>query len=108
MGFDSIGYFLEEDSAVAFAYTNWENVYEEEVEDGDESMAENEDASCPFCQATENCDHLLLVVDITFRTAGGGLLFEAFDSKWSDLSTDQSDNEDFDESGVFEELLEEV
>ena len=71
-------------------------------------MAENEDASCPFCQATENCDHRLLVVDITFRTANGGLLFEAFDNKWSDLSEAHSEDENFDESGTFEELLKEV
>lgn len=108
--FDPIGYFLDRDSAVAFACSNWENVYEdgEELEDEDESIDEDEDASCPFCQATENCDHLLLVVDLTFRNAGGGLLFEAFDTKWSNLSDAQSEDEDFDESGLFEELLEEV
>ena len=110
MEFDPIGYFLDKDSAVAFAYSNWENVYEdgEEQEDENESMDEVEDASCPFCQATENCDHLLLVVDLTFRTAGGGLLLEAFETKWSDLSDAQSEDEDFDESGLFEEMLEEV
>jgi hypothetical protein len=107
MEFDPVGYFLDEDSAVAFARSNWENVYEV-GEDPNEDEDEDEDASCPFCQATDTCDHLLLVVDLTFRTAGGGALFEAFDSKWSDLSADQSDDEDFDERGVFEELLEEV
>ena len=110
MEFDPIGYFLNRDSAIAFARSNWENVYEdgEELEDEDESMDEDEDASCPFCQATENCDHLLLVVDLTFRTAVGGLLFEAFDTKWSELSDAQSEDEDFDESSSFEELLQEI
>ena len=58
--YDPVGYFLDLDSAVAFARSNWENVYEdgEEPDDGDS------DVRCPFCQTTENCDHSKMIVDM--------------------------------------------
>ena len=108
--FDPVGYFLDEDSAVSFARSNWENVYEdgEEPDDDDESTDDDGEARCPFCQATENCDHFLLIVDLTFRTAEGGPIYDTFNSKWSDRSADQSEDEEFNERDAFEELLEEV
>ena len=39
MEFDPVGYFVEEFAAVSFAYSNWENVYQdgEKPDDDDES-----------------------------------------------------------------------
>lgn len=101
---DPIGYFLDRDQAITFARTNWDDVYE----DGeDPESEENGEAHCPYCDATEDCDHLLLVVDRTFREAQGGLFMEAFNSRWSEL-VNEADDPDFDESECFDELLEEV
>lgn len=110
MEFDPVGYFLDEDSAVAFARSNWENVYEdgEEPDDDDESTDEDGELRCPFCQTTDNCDHFLLAVDRTFRAAEGGPIYRTFNSKWSDRSANQAEDEEFDEHDAFEELLEEV
>lgn len=108
--YEPVGYFLDEDSAVAFARSNWENVYEdgEEPDDEDESVDDDGVVPCPFCQKTENCDHFLLTVDRTFRTAEGGPIYDTFNSKWSDRFADQSEDEELDEREAFEELLEEV
>ena len=59
---------------------------------------------CPYCQK-ENCEHLLLVVDETFRTAEGGLLMDSFNSRWIALF---EDDEDIDEQNSFDQLIEEV
>lgn len=110
MEYDPIGYFLDQDSSVAFARSNWENVYEdgEGPEADDESTDDDGAIRCPFCQKMQGCDHFLLIVDLTFRTAEGGPIYDAFNSKWSDRSADQSENEEFNERDAFEELLEEV
>jgi hypothetical protein len=110
MEFAPVGYFLDEDSAVAFARSNWENVYEDgdEPVDDDESTDDDGELRCPFCQTTDNCDHFLITVDRTFRIAEGGPIYETFNSKWSDRSANQSEDEEFDEHDAFEELLEEV
>lgn len=108
--FDPIGYFLDKRCAVDFARSNWENVYEDGEEPDDDEPEDDDDGElrCPFCQSTENCDHFLLMVDRTFRTAEGGPIYDAFKSKWSDRTADQSENEEFDEGAAFQELLEEV
>jgi hypothetical protein len=67
---------------------------------------------CPFCH-TNDCPHLLLLVDKTFRTADGGPLMKAFNDRWYDICEENSNeegdaNEDFDEREYFEELVEEV
>lgn len=100
---DPVGYFLDKSSAISFARTNWDNVYE----DGEEPDEEGGEVHCPYCDTTDNCDHLLLVVDKTFRDAEGGLLYEAFNTSWSEILTD-ADDPDFDESDPFYELLQRV
>ena len=65
-----------------------------------------EQAACPFCSSTRGCEHLLLLLDLTFRTAEGGDLLDAFRDRWSRIS-DRAEG-DFDELGVFEGQLREV
>lgn len=59
---------------------------------------------CPFCGSDDECAHLLLVVDRTFRTAEGGILMDAFNARWSACF----EVEDLNEREAFDELLEEV
>lgn len=59
---------------------------------------------CPYCQK-DSCEHLLLVVDETFRTAEGGLLMDSFNSRWKALF---DDDEAIDEKNIFDQLIEEV
>ncbi len=73
-----------------------------------ESSHENSSARCPYCGSENDCEHLLLVVDTTFRIAVGGRLFEAFDDKWHSTFGAHEDDPDFDESAEFEALLEVV
>lgn len=61
---------------------------------------------CPYCSSSNDCEHLLLHVDRTFRTAEGGALMRVFDERWSDLC--EKGGDDFDEREAFEDLLEEV
>ena len=62
--------------------------------------------ACPYCSSVNDCVHLLLLVDTTFRTAEDGALMDAFNDRWSKLCEDGGD--DFDEREPFESLLEEV
>jgi hypothetical protein len=64
-----------------------------------------EDPKCPFCSSSDECEHLLLVVDKTFRCADGGLLMAAFNRRWRSLF---DEDEDLDEREEFDLLLEEV
>ena len=67
----------------------------------------NEDPStCPFCGKINNCEHLLLLVDKTFRNADGGILRKSFNNRWSEICDENG--EDFDEREFFDVLLEEV
>src|ERR1022692_4531296 len=61
---------------------------------------------CPFCGAAYGCEHELLVVDATFRTAERGVLMDAFNDRWSAIC--EAGGDDFDESEPFGNLLEEV
>ena len=71
--------------------------------------SEKDQNECPFCHTTNDCLHLLLIVDKTFRTADGGQLRKAFNSRWYAICVEQTkDDEDFDESALFEKLIEEV
>lgn len=60
---------------------------------------------CPYCQSKDNCEHLLLVVDATFRTAEGGLLMDSFKKRWHAFF---DGDEDIDERIVFDQLIDEV
>ena len=62
--------------------------------------------SCPYCASTDDCTHLLLLVDKTFRTAVGGLLFDAFNARWSEIC--EAGGDDFDEREPFDDLLDQV
>lgn len=73
-------------------------------DEGDETTAAEH--VCPFCASPDRCEHLLLLVDFTFGTSEGGPLFEAFGDRWRTIS--DQENDDFDESATFNELLEEV
>jgi hypothetical protein len=63
---------------------------------------------CPYCSSADDCAHLLLFVDMTFRVAEGGALFKAFNDRWSLLCEQREDDNDFDERESFEDLLSEV
>jgi hypothetical protein len=102
---DPIGYFLDQASAEAFVRSNWDDVYEEGEEPEDEEDAG--EVLCPYCHTSENCGHLLLVVDRTFRHAEGGLLYEAFNSRWADIM-EKAGDPDFEEREPFDALLKEV
>jgi len=71
-------------------------------EEGEENV---EEAACPYCRSMDACAHLLLVVDITFRSAGGGVLYEAFEKRLVDsFENGPDDGGDI----AFDELIEEV
>ncbi len=61
---------------------------------------------CPFCGTINNCLHLLLLVDKTFRKADGGILRKSFNNRWSGICDENG--EDFDEREFFDVLLEKV
>jgi hypothetical protein len=71
-----------------------------------ENADEDSAARCSYCGSENDCEHLLLVVDTTFRTAVGGRLFEAFGDKWDSTFRAHEDDPDFDESAEFASLLE--
>lgn len=62
---------------------------------------------CPYCLSGNECVHLLLCVDKTFRTAEGGLLMSAFNERWSQIE-EASEDPNFDERASFQTLLEKV
>lgn len=74
------------------------------TEDPDEDSA----ARCPDCGADNACEHTLLVVNTTFRTAIGGRLYEAFNDKWDSTFRAHEDDPGFHESAEFASLLEVV
>ena len=135
--YNPVGYFLDEESAVSFAQANWGDVHEKSEgpkkdadsddtdNDADDDADDDEDSDdtgddgeihCPYCDTTDDCDHLLLLVDITFRHGEGGLLYDAFNSRWADIlneasneDEDRDSDEDADfEGDSFDELLDEV
>lgn len=70
-------------------------------------MSKSERA-CPYCRSTDECRHLLLLVDTTFRVAEGGLLREAWNDQWAKVCDANADDADFDEREAFAELLSDV
>lgn len=105
--YDSVGYFLDAKSAISYVHTNWDNVYEEGDEPDDDDADDSGDIRCPFCDTTDNCDHLLLMVDLTFRHAEGGVLYDSFNKRWSSI-LEEADDPDFEEHEPFNDLLESV
>lgn len=71
-----------------------------------EDICTEDSTLCPYCAKSSGCEHVLLVVDRTFRTAEGGTCMDGFNQRWSMLFDDADD--DFDEREAFETLLEEV
>jgi len=61
---------------------------------------------CPFCASTDDCPHLLLLVDKTFRVAVGGVMMDAFNVHWFEICEAAGDN--FDEREPFDDLLDQV
>lgn len=68
----------------------------------------NDDAACPFCNSEDDCDHLLLRVDLTFRYAVSGALYSDFRAKWGDILDENTESDDFDEGEAFSSLLDHV
>lgn len=67
----------------------------------------DDDASaCPYCQGDDQCTHLLVSVNTTFRSADAGVLSRSFNKRWSEICEEGGD--DFDEREPFEDLLSEV
>jgi hypothetical protein len=75
------------------------------MSDEDEQTKADEN-SCPFCASTDGCEHLLLVVDLTFQTCDGGALFEAFVDRCSRIFDREDDN--LNKIFIFTDLLKEV
>jgi hypothetical protein len=61
---------------------------------------------CPYCASTDDCPHLLLLVDKAFRASVGGSLMDAFNVHWFEISAAFGD--DFDERALFDRLLDQV
>ena len=76
--------------------------------DGPDDPDRQESALCPFCGSTEDCPHLLLLVDATFREVEGGVLYEAFQLRYDRLVEESEDDPDFDPYVAFDELVDEV
>ena len=51
----------------------------------DDDDEEPTESVCPYCAETDPCEHLLLVLDVTFRCAEGGELYDSFSSAWTSI-----------------------
>ena len=71
-----------------------------------ENAKSTEEKKCPFCSSSNYCEHLLLMVDTTFRVAEGGILMELFNKRWHSILENYDD--DFDEYEPFNNLIDEV
>lgn len=63
---------------------------------------------CPYCAAEDDCEHLLVVVDTTFREATNGPLYSWFNAAWSDILEEHDEDDDFREAEPFDELVDTV
>ena len=77
-------------------------------DDDDYDEPEDQDQTCPFCESLDSCPHLLLRVDMTFRSSEYGLLDDAFSARWSRIFESQGDDPNFDKDVAFMELVDEV
>ena len=74
-------------------------------------MTEEEDEGqvlCPYCGIPDGCQHLLLVVDLTFHEAMGGELNDAFCERLAPSSEDEDDDSGDEYQERFAALMEEV
>ena len=97
--------------AIVFPQTDSPN--DLEFEPDDESDDDSSSAhKCPYCQKEDSCEHLLLLVALTFRNAGNGALFDKFEARWREIRDEFRDEfgecYDFDEGKFFDELLDDV
>jgi hypothetical protein len=100
LGEDPAGYFLTEDSAILFVERIWDARKSKPiVEDGDE-------VHCPYCHSVGSCGHHLLTVDITFREAHGGKLYDEFNGRLGAMHFHFG--KQMSEAEIFEEVLGEV
>lgn len=68
----------------------------------------NNITACPYCDSEDLCDHLLLLVDLTFKDVIGGALNDAFRAKWHAILDENSERDDFNENEAFLVLLDDV
>lgn len=64
-----------------------------------------DESLCPLCGLSE-CKHLLLTLDVTFREAVNGSLFEKFCEQWGELTSSDAPLED--EGEAFDDLAGQV
>ena len=72
------------------------------------SESETDSKLCPFCKSADACEHLLLVADKTYRELEGGILSDAFASRWEDIASAHIDDPSFNLGDAFGKLLAEV
>lgn len=70
---------------------------------GDDEEDDQSPSGCPFC-GEFGCEHLLISIDESFRSADGGPLADAFNNYWGNLTEAGGDN--FDEYEPWLELIE--
>ncbi|QCP47918.1 hypothetical protein FAZ95_01210 [Trinickia violacea] len=63
---------------------------------------------CPYCDELGSCPHLLLNVEVTFRTVESGVLFDAFNARLLSAAEQNGGNPSCDGSDRFDQLLSEV
>lgn len=67
-----------------------------------------DETACPYCGSENECEHVLLSIDETFRGAGGGALFDVFNEIWLSAKDKSDGRVNFDEQAVFDCLLDVV
>jgi hypothetical protein len=72
---------------------------------GISESGELNDNFCPYCDSENDCEHLLLRIDLTFREFKGGALAAAVEEQWALIMEENSENADFDECEAFDNLL---
>ena len=75
---------------------------------GIENSHDDGKVRCPYCQTTQDCAHLLLLVDTVDREAKGGALYKAFNTRWFGILDEGENDHDFRENESFDDLLSDV
>ena len=92
-------------------YVDWEfgEFLVTDEEDADAAKADDDATHrCPYCSSDQGCEHLLLLVDMTFRDAEGGPLFESFNTRWYGVQSEGLEDPKFLEGDAFDACIEEV
>lgn len=65
---------------------------------------------CPYCGAEleDECEHLLLRIDVGWGELCGGILNEEIEDRWTRISEAEADSTAFDEDARFAELVAQV